>query len=111
LTSNVRVFGDSQLVIKAMLGVYKKVRKASLYTCIQAVKTLVSKRGWTVTYRNLPREYNVVADAMCREALALTDSQRVEYWSPGVSGDAPHTDLAAIYSLQGARGTYDQKAV
>ena len=38
LAAPVRVLGDSQLVIRMLLGVYKKVRKPSLYLAVVAIQ-------------------------------------------------------------------------
>jgi hypothetical protein len=62
------------MIIKMLLNMYKKVRKASIFNLITATKQLVRKRGWIVTYRNVPRALNVAADDMCRRALSLVDS-------------------------------------
>lgn len=50
-----RVLGDSQLIIRMLLGVYKKVRKPSLYVKVEGIRALVRERRWKVAYRAVPR--------------------------------------------------------
>jgi ribonuclease HI len=65
----VRIWGDSQLIIRHLLGIYKKPSKIRVYDAIQKVKAL--KRKWKHTsYRHLARDLNKVADDMARRALA-----------------------------------------
>jgi ribonuclease HI len=55
LRAPVRVLGDSQLIIRMLLGVYKKVRKPSLYVKVEGIRALVRERRWKVAYRAVPR--------------------------------------------------------
>ena len=64
LDANIRVLGDSSLIIKWMLGLHKKVTKPSLYQSIMGAKQLIRRRGWQVSFRNVPRAYNAAADDM-----------------------------------------------
>ena len=40
LDAPIRVLGDSQMVVRLLLGIYRKARKPSLYLCVEGVKTL-----------------------------------------------------------------------
>ena len=42
------------MIIKWMLGIFKKVSKPSLYVQIMGAKALVRRKHWVMTYRNLP---------------------------------------------------------
>lgn len=53
-----RVLGDSQLVIRFLLRLYKRSSKPSLYLAIEEVKALVRSRHWEVAYRYVPRQLN-----------------------------------------------------
>ena len=53
----VRIWGDSQLIIRHLLGIYKKPSKIRVYDAVQKVRAL--KRRWKHTaYRHLDRELN-----------------------------------------------------
>lgn len=77
LSAPIRVLGDSQLVIRMLLGVYKKIRKPSLYVCVEGIKGLVREKRWNVAFRAVPRQMNAQADDMCRRAEAAGST--VEY--------------------------------
>lgn len=82
----VRIWGDSQLIIRHLLGIYKKPSKIRVYDAVQKVKTL--KRKWKHTsYRHLERELNKVADDMARRALAEKGS--VIFYGGDVPKDSP----------------------
>ena len=55
LAAPIRVLGDSQLILRMLLGVYKKVRKPSLYINIESVRALCRERNWRVAFRAVPR--------------------------------------------------------
>jgi ribonuclease HI len=63
----VRVFGDSQLIINFLTGVFKP-KRSSLYEAASTTKELARMWGDTVTYTHVIREYNTVADDMVRRA-------------------------------------------
>jgi hypothetical protein len=44
LDAPVRVLGDSQLIIRMLLGVYKKIRKPSLYITVENIKRIVREQ-------------------------------------------------------------------
>ena len=90
----VRIWGDSQLIIRHLLGIYKKPSKIRVYDAIQKVKAL--KRRWKHTsYRHLARDLNKVADDMARRALAAKAS--VVFYGGAIPPDAPPQQLAEIY--------------
>ena len=65
----VRVFGDSQLIIRFAMRIYKKPGRHSTYWALEEIKRLETAIGKPVAYRNIPRAYNQVADDMARRAL------------------------------------------
>jgi hypothetical protein len=60
------VFGDSQLIINFMVGVFKKPRKNTLYTAVERTKELARQWPHPVAFRHIPRDLNTVADDMVR---------------------------------------------
>ena len=95
LKANVRVLGDSQLVVRHLLRLYKCSAKPTLYLPIEGTKSLVRKRGWKVAFRYVPRVINGPADDMCRRALAA--QQDVLFEEGQVPEDAPPLELDALY--------------
>lgn len=63
----VRVFMDSQLVVKQMQGIYK-VRNRDLWPIYTSIKDLVTTFKH-VTFKHVPRELNKIADSAVNEAL------------------------------------------
>jgi len=95
LDAPVRVLGDSQLVIRHLLRLYKRSAKASLYLTLEGTKALVRRRGWKVAYRYVPRELNGPADDMCRRAREAKTSVQMDM---GVLPEgAPPLDVRALY--------------
>ena len=82
-------------MIRMLLGVYKKVRKPSLYINIEGIKGLVRTRRWRVAFRSVPRQMNAQADDMCRRAEAA--GKMVEYRG-APSMDAPPLDVVTLYT-------------
>ena len=74
----IRVLGDSQMIIRLLLGIYKKARKPSIYLCIEGVKALARRRRWTIAFRYVPRQLNAVPDDMCRRAEAAGEEVRYD---------------------------------
>ena len=70
-----------------LLGVYKKIRKPSLYITIKNIKGLVREKRWKAAFRAVPRQMNAQADDMCRRALAV--GKQVEFLNGQVPEDAP----------------------
>lgn len=63
----VKVFMDSQLVIRQMQGIYK-VKNRDLWPIYTAIKDLVTTFK-QVTFKHVPRELNKIADGAVNEAL------------------------------------------
>ena len=99
MDGSIRVFGDSQLVVKWLLGLFKKANKASLYHCVEEIKAMMKKNNWACTFRNIPRVLNMAADDMCRRARGLQTVGRLvcSAGSKQLQG-APEVDLEAIYA-------------
>jgi len=72
------VLGDSLLVIRHLLRLYKASSKPSLYLRLEGCKALVRKRRWAIAYRYVPRELNTVADDMATRARDT--GATVEFW-------------------------------
>ena len=90
------MLGDSQLVVRHLLRLYKRSTKPSLYLTLEGTKALVKKRGWKVSYRYVPRELNTVPDDMCGRARAATAD--VEYREAKLPVGALGLDLDALYA-------------
>ena len=54
----VRVFGDSQLIIRFATRIYKKPGRHTTYWALEEVKHLESVIRRPVAYRNVPRDVN-----------------------------------------------------
>ena len=65
----VRVFGDSQLIIRFATWIYKKPGRHTTYWALEDIKRLETTIRKPVAYRNVPRAINKVADDMARRAL------------------------------------------
>ena len=82
----VRVWGDSQLIIRHLVGIYKKPSKVRVYQAIERAKEL--RRKWNhIAYRHIERGFNAVPDDMARRALAIRAD--VIYMPGQVPDDAP----------------------
>ena len=102
MEGDIRVFGDSQIVIKWCLNLFKRINKASIYNLIMGSKQLVRRKQWRVSYRNVPRALNAAADSCCRLARDLATPGIVELQPNAVPADAPVIDLGAVYHELGA---------
>ncbi len=65
----IRVIGDSHLIIRFLLGIYKKTSKAEIYEALRKGREALRECDVPVSYRHVPRRWNGVADHMCRVAL------------------------------------------
>ena len=83
----VRIFGDSQLLIRFMLRIYKKPQQHTIYWVVKDVKQAERSLGVPVVYRHVTREANCVADDMARQAL--TAKCDVTYMQGDIPADAP----------------------
>ena len=81
------------------MGLFKKANKASLYHCVEEIKTMMKKNGWACTFRNIPRVLNTAADDMCRRARELQAIGRITFPAGSeLPQGAPVVDLEAIYA-------------
>ena len=65
---SMHIFGDSQLIIKWHLGLFKKIGKRTIYQSIQGAKNLIKQHRIVASFRNIPRGLNDAADDMARKA-------------------------------------------
>lgn len=96
LKGAVRIWGDSLLTIRHLIGVYKKPSKARVYDAITRAKDF--RRRWKmVAFRHLPRNLNLVADDMARRSLV--QESRLVYWGGrDLPSDSPPNQATEIYS-------------
>ena len=97
----VRIFGDSQLLIRFMLRIYKKPQRHTIYWAVEDVKHTKRVLGRPVAYHHVMREANCVADNMARHALAAKGD--VTYMQGDVPDDAPSNQVEEVYTQQGTR--------
>ena len=64
MNAPIRAFGDSQLIINFMLGVFKRPKKNSIYTSIEQTRALARQWAHAVAFRYVSRDVNTVADDM-----------------------------------------------
>jgi ribonuclease HI len=67
LSQNIEIITDSQLVVMQLSGLYK-VKNLALRSLFEKIKILEYELGF-VTYRNVPREQNYIADKLANQAL------------------------------------------
>ena len=92
----VRVFGDSQLMIRFMTRLYKRPSRHTIYWALEDTRRA---EGWIrtpVAYRHVTREANTVADDMARRALEA--KRDVVYWGGAVPPDAPANQVPDVYA-------------
>ena len=102
LSLPIRVWVDSQLIVKHLLGIYKKPSKARIYEAIEVAKT-IKRQVKFVSYRHTRRELNAVPDDMARRALA--ERAAVVYWDGDIPEGAPPNQLEELYA-----GAVEEKA-
>ena len=61
----IRVFGDSQLIIRFLTRQYKNPTKHMMYWALHKIWELEKHLKGPIAYQNIPRELNMVADNMC----------------------------------------------
>ena len=64
---------------------------------------MIRRKGWKVTFQNIPRAYNSIADDMARRARDLPSPGRLEllpYQVLELTGDGlpPPIDLPSLYA-------------
>ena len=83
----VRIFGNSQLLIRFMLRIYKKSQRHTIYWAVEDVKRAERTLGGPVAYHHVTREANCIADDMaCRALMAKGD---ITYMQGDVPAYAP----------------------
>ena len=65
----VRMFGDSQLIIRFATHVYKKPHRQTIYWAIKDVKRAEAQLKQPVDYCHVTSNANTVSDDMARRAL------------------------------------------
>lgn len=66
--SSLSVFADSQLMIRQMQGVYK-VKSPNLINFYKIAKHFVSQFDFPVTFTDIRREFNKLADELANQAM------------------------------------------
>ena len=94
----VRVFGDSQLMIRFITKLYKRPTRHTIYWALEEIRRAEGFIRQPVAYRHVTREANAVADDMARRALE--EKGDVVYWNGKVPPDAPDNQLTAVYAQQ-----------
>ena len=64
-----RVFGDSQLLIRFMTRIYKRPQSHAIYWALEDVRRAERKLRGPTAYRHITWDANQVADDMARWAL------------------------------------------
>ena len=92
----VRIFGDSQLLIRFMLRIYKKPQQHTIYWAVEDVKQAERTLGGLVAYCHITREANCVVDDMaCR---ALTAKGDITYMQGDIPANAPPNQVDEVYA-------------
>ena len=85
--SPIRVFGDSQLMIRFATGLYKKPHRQTIYWAIEDVKKMGRILNQPIAFRHVTRDANTVPDDMARRALE--EKTDIIFWKGNVPEDAP----------------------
>jgi ribonuclease HI len=83
----VRVFGDSQLMIRFATRLYKKPHRQSIYWALEDIRRAEASISHPVAYRHVTRDANTVPDDMARRALE--EKTDIIFWNGVVPADAP----------------------
>lgn len=92
-----RIFGDSQLIIRFATRIYKRPTRHSIYWALEEIRK-TEKSLYGVTYRHVGRDFNQVADDMGRRALEARKD--VVFWGGEVPEDAPANQVQEAYNDQ-----------
>ena len=103
------MFGDSQLLIRFMLRIYKKPQRHTIYWAVEDVKRAERDMGGPVAYRHVTREANCVADDMARRALEAKAD--ITFWSGDIPEGAPANQVGDVYAQQGTQPQLDWSAM
>ena len=101
----IRVLGDSQLIMRFMLRIYRQPRKPFLYEVVQDVRKLIKNNNLRVAFRHVPRRLNSIPDAMCRAALA--GKQDISYFEGALPEGAEPLNVSTLYEAVEADATQD----
>ncbi len=93
--SPVRVFGDSQLLIRFATRVYRRPHRQTIYWALEDVKKAEASIRQPIAYRHVTRDANTVADDMARRALE--EKCDVIYWNGATPESAPPNQLPEVY--------------
>lgn len=66
--TSLSVFADSQLMIRQMQGAYK-VKSPNLINLYKTAKLIISQFDFPVTYTDIRREFNKLADELANQAM------------------------------------------
>ena len=97
----VRIFGNSQLLIRFMLWIYKKPQRHTIYWAVEDVKRAEWVIDRPVAYHHVAQEANCIADNMARRALAAKGD--IMYMQGDMPEDAPSNQMEEVYVQQGAQ--------
>lgn len=92
----VRMFRDSQLIIRFATRVYKKPHRQTIYWAIEDVKRAEAHLRQPVAYRHVTRDANTVSDDMARRALE--EQTDIIFWKGVVPESAPSNQVTEVYS-------------
>lgn len=91
----VRVFGDSQLLIRFMTRLYKRPSRQSIYWALEETRKSERALRKPVAYRHVTRIANQVADDMARRALEVRGD--VVFWGGNLPTDALPNQVDEVY--------------
>jgi ribonuclease HI len=66
--SQIIINSDSELIVRQLNGVYK-MKSPNLKKLNEEIKKIISKNNLKVTFKNVPRVHNKIADALVNEEL------------------------------------------
>lgn len=101
----VRVFGDSQLMIRFMTRLYKRPSRQSIYWALEEVRKSERTLPKPVAYRHVTRVANQVADDMARRALEIKGD--VVFWGGELPEDALPNQVEEVYMQQATPNQLD----
>ena len=92
----VRVFGDSQLIIRFATRVYKKPQRQTIYWALEDIRRCEVRKKQRVSYRHVTREANTVSDDMAQRALE--EKTNIIFWQGALPTNAPPNQISKLYS-------------
>lgn len=94
----IRVFGDSQLMIRFITRLYKRPTRHTIYWALEDTRRAEQFIGRPVAYRHVTRDANLVADDMARRSLE--EKCDILFWNGNVPPDAPTNQITQVYEQQ-----------